>query len=205
MLDVYLQEYNQLKSEQTARIGFRDNLLYVTLAAQGAIFSFTLINHSKESIGYYPFLVIPLVCLILGWAYLINDDKISEIGRYIRYELSEKIIYYNQFQLQEGLKNQIKQNIKKLNNRDPDKIDIVPGFGWEVFHRSDKRRKRRKIEQLLADQITFVISGIASLLAFWWFVSQTHWIILSLSIIELFFLIILAVEIFKYADLDFGR
>jgi hypothetical protein len=32
MLDVYLQEYGKLKDEQAQRIGFRENLLYVTLA-----------------------------------------------------------------------------------------------------------------------------------------------------------------------------
>jgi hypothetical protein len=30
MLNLYLQEYGKLKDEQIQRIGFRDNLLYVT-------------------------------------------------------------------------------------------------------------------------------------------------------------------------------
>ncbi|MGK7930271.1 MAG: hypothetical protein AB4041_02400 [Microcystaceae cyanobacterium] len=205
ILDVYLQEYNQLKTEQTARIGFRDNLLYVTLAAQGAIFSFIFLHYSTNSFGFYPLLLIPFICLILGWAYLINDDKISEIGRYLRTELSEKIIDCTQFQLSEQLQTTIKENLKTLDNRDLSKIEIVAAFGWEVFHRSDQRRQRRKIQNFFIDEFTFVISGIGSLVAFWFLVSPLHWMILSFSLIQLLFLIILAVEIFLYADFDFGK
>lgn len=210
MLEVYLHEYNQLKSEQTARIGFRDNLLYVTLAAQGAIFSFTLLNHNKSDVSYYPLLIIPVVCLILGWAYLVNDDKISEIGRYIRYELHEKIVDVTEFNVnnKKDLKKNLKNNIKGLKNRKNvanDKIDILFSFGWEVFHRSDQRRKRRKIEQLLIDILTFVISGIASLIAFWFFISEPDKIMIVVSIIELVFLLILGREMCIYADTDFGK
>lgn len=38
--------------------------------------------------------------------------------------------------------------------------DLETIFGWEIAHRSDKHRKRRKIEQFIIDEITFVISGI---------------------------------------------
>ena len=31
LIDVYLLEFQKLKDEQIARIGFRDNLIYVTL------------------------------------------------------------------------------------------------------------------------------------------------------------------------------
>jgi addiction module antidote-like protein len=37
-------EYDRLKSEQIQRIGFRDNLLFVHLAATGAIASWALTN-----------------------------------------------------------------------------------------------------------------------------------------------------------------
>lgn len=217
MLTVYLQEYSQLKSEQTARIGFRDNLLYVTLAAQGAIFAFTLTNDSNTAITYYPLLVIPIVSLILGWAYLVNDDKISEIGRYMRTELNQKIIDCTKFKLEdsqdEEIKKQIlgiKTQIKILKNRDSQKIDeetfeILTNFGWEVFHRSDRRRKRRKRTQFIVDEITFVFSGIMSLVTFWGLSQDSHWVLIILSIIEISLLIYLGVEIWIYADFDSGK
>jgi hypothetical protein len=78
LLEIYLQEYQTLKAEQTARIGFRDNLLYVTIAVFGGILSFTLANKN-----YYALLIVPWVCLILGWTYLVNDEKISAISLWI--------------------------------------------------------------------------------------------------------------------------
>jgi hypothetical protein len=40
---------------------------------------------------YYAFLVLLWVCLILGWTYLVNDEKNSAIGRYIRLTLTDKL------------------------------------------------------------------------------------------------------------------
>jgi len=177
MLDVYLQEYEKLKDEQTQRIGFRDNLLYVTLGVFGTVVTFAVSNKAN----YYALLVIPWVCLILGWTYLVNDEKITALGRYIRLTLVEKI----------------KQH---TGNTDTESI-----FGWEIAHRNDQRRKRRKIEQLIIDEITFVFSGIAGLVAFWLLVSQPHWAIQVLCWIELVLLVILGVEIIIYADLAKGR
>ena len=83
--------------------------------------------------------------------------------------------------------------------------DIESIFGWEIAHRNDKRRKRRKIEQLIIDQITFVFSGIAGLIAFWLLVPQPHWTIQIICWIELGLLIFLGIEIIIYADLAKGR
>jgi len=88
------------------------------------------------------------VCLVLGWTYLVNDEKISAIGKYIRLTLAEKIKEHTGH------------------------TDVESIFGWETVHRSDSRRQRRKIEQLIVDQITFVISGIVALIAFWFLVSK---------------------------------
>lgn len=177
MLEVYLQEYEKLKDEQTQRIGFRDNLLYFTLGVFGAVISFAVSNKAN----YYALLVIPWVCLILGWTYLVNDEKITAIGIYIRLTLSEKI-------KQETASN-----------------DIESIFGWESAHRNDQRRKRRKIEQLIIDQITFVFSGIIGLIAFCILVPQPLVITQVLCWIELGLLIVLGIEIVIYADLAKGR
>ncbi|WP_315788875.1 hypothetical protein [Fischerella sp. JS2] len=145
MLEVFLQEYEKLKDEQAQRIGFRDNLLYFTLGVFGAIISFAVSNKAN----YYALLVIPWVCLILDWTYLVNDEKITAIGKYIRLTLVEKI------------------------KEQTGNTDIESIFGWEIAHRNDQRRRRRKIEQLTIDQITFVFSGISGLIAFWFFSTTT--------------------------------
>jgi len=177
ILEVYLHEYEKLKEEQAQRIGFRDNMLYVTLGVFGAVLSFALSGKNN----YYALLIVPWVCLILGWTYLVNDEKISAIGKYIRHTLMDKI--------------------KELTgNTDKESI-----FGWEIAHRSDPRREQRKIEQLIIDEITFVLSGIVALIAFWILVSQPPLVVNILSAVEFFLLVILAVEIIIYADLKVGR
>lgn len=172
VLEVYLQEYDKLKDEQIARIGFRDNLLYVTLGVFGAVISFGI-----SSKFYYSLLIVPWVCLILGWTYLNNDEKVSAIGRYIRTDLSERI------------RSQVSE---------PEGAQM---FGWEVAHRGDDRRLRRKLNQLAINSVTFFCSGVVSLLAFWWLVSNPALPIRIVWWIELLFMVFLAWEIFVYADL----
>ena len=182
MLEVYLQEYGKLKDEQAQRIGFRDNLIYFTIGVFGGILAFAL----GEKANPDALLVLPWVSLILGWTYLVNDEKTTEIGRYIRYKLVKKV--------------------SELTGKADEGVEEVESiFGWEIAHRSDRLRKRRKIEQLIVDEITFVFSGIAALLAFWYLVPQSHWTVTILCSIELVLLAILGVEIFIYADLAKGR
>jgi hypothetical protein len=177
ILEVFLKEYDKLKSEQAQRIGFRDNLLYVTLGVFGSVISFAVSSPSNS----YALLVIPWVCLILGWTYVVNDEKISAIGRYIRYKLVDRVKEHTGY------------------------TDVETLFGWEIAHRSDKHRKRRKVQQLIVDEITFVFSGVIALLAFWFLVSQPPLAVRILSWVELLLLIVLGVEMFVYADLADGR
>ncbi len=67
LLWVHLNEYVKLKDEQIARLRFRDNLLYVTLVAFGGIISYAIMSDQTQY--YYAFLVLPWVCLVLGWTY----------------------------------------------------------------------------------------------------------------------------------------
>ncbi|MBG1261363.1 hypothetical protein [Nostoc commune] len=177
ILEVIFKEYDKLKSEQAQRIGFRDNLLYVTLGLFGTIVSFAVSNPSN----YYALLVIPWVCIILGWTYIVNDEKISSIGKYIRYKLVNKVKEHTGY------------------------TDLETLFGWEIAHRNDKHRKRRKVQQLIVDEITFVFSGIIALLVFWFLVSQPPLAVTILSWVELLLLIVLGVEMLVYADLAEGR
>ncbi|PSB33754.1 hypothetical protein [Stenomitos frigidus] len=177
VLEIFFKEYDKLKSEQAQRIGFRDNLLYVTLGLLGTVVSFAVSNPSN----YYAFLVIPWVCLILGWTYLVNDEKISAIGRYIRLTLVERVKEKTGYS------------------------DLESLFGWEIAHRSDPRRMRRKVQQLIVDEITFVVSGLIALAAFWFLVPKPPVGVTLLSWVELLLLIVLGVETFIYADLAKGR
>lgn len=179
-LDIYMAEYGTLKDEQIKRIGFRDNLLYTTLVIFGVIFGFV----QGDKANPYALLVLPWASLILGWTYLVNDQKITEIGRYIRYTLVAKVS-----ELTEAT--------------DPESI-----FGWEIAHRSDRARKRRKLEQCIIDELTFVVSGIVAIVFFWnsslpkpdW-----SWILMAISTVEIILLVILGKEIIVYADLASGR
>ncbi len=179
LLWIHLNEYVKLKDEQITRMRFRDNLLYVTLMAFGGIVSYAIMSTHEQY--YYAFLVLPWVCLILGWTYLINDEKISAIGRYIRLRLVEKL--------------------GKLVHKQADSL-----FGWEIAHRDDKWRKSRKYFQLLIDEIVFCLSGCTSLLVFWLVVPKPLASgILYLFITEWVVLLVLGVWIVIYADLRKGR
>ena len=111
LLNAYLHEYNKLKDEQIQRIGFRDNMIYVNLVAVGGVAAFAV----SDATYLYVLLVIPWVCFVLGWTYLVNDEKISAIGRYIRLVLVKSL----------GTKLSVSES--QL-------------FGWEIAHRDDNRR-----------------------------------------------------------------
>jgi hypothetical protein len=176
-LKVWLAEYDKLKTEQGQRIGFRDNLLYVTLGIFGVIIPTAIANAAN----YCALLLLPWVCLILGWTCLVNDEKIIAIGRYIRLTLVEKL---------------------KEKTGHP---DVESLFGWEIAHRSDPRRSRRKIEQLVIDQLTFVVSGTIALIVFFLLVPKATLAVYILGGFELILLLVLGWEIIIYADLAKGR
>jgi hypothetical protein len=174
-LDVHIREYEKCKIEQMARISFRDNLVYVTLAAYGAIVSFA----AKEN--HFALLVLPWASIVFGWGYLVNDEKVSAIGRYIRIDLTDRIA---------GL----------IPGKKPDDL-----FRWEIVHRSDPRRRRRKYEQFSIDLITFVLSGFAALAAFWIIDPDPRCSLKVVVVVEGILLLVLGIEFFIYADFKSGR
>ncbi|WP_019545393.1 hypothetical protein [Streptomyces sulphureus] len=133
---VLLAEYDRLKEEQKTRIGFRDNLLYFTLAAVTAVVAVTV--HSGQS---RLLLCAPAICLILGWAYLVNDEKISAIGYYVRDQLGPRI----------------------------GELASAQGtvFGWEVYNRNLAGRTLRKRLQTAVDLFTYLILPMVCTIAFW--------------------------------------
>ncbi|WP_128434747.1 hypothetical protein [Streptomyces cyaneus] len=130
-----LAEYQSVKDEQKARIGFRDNLLYVTLAVVAAV-----IAAAAQAKQTSMLLALPPVCVVLGWTYLVNDEKISAIGRYVRGELGPRLA---RLAGSEG------------------------AFGWEHFHRGDPRRVSRKVLQLVVDLLAFCFVPLGALVVYW--------------------------------------
>ncbi len=125
-------EYKHLKTEQLARIATRDNLIYVTLASLAAVAAATL------QVGMsHLLLLLPPACLILGWTYLVNDQKVSAIGHHLRTVVIP----------------QIRAELRS----------DIPLLTWEVQHRGDSRRKVRKVAQLFIDLITFCVPAVAAI------------------------------------------
>ena len=79
LFKIYMEEYSKLKDGQRSRIGFRDNLIYVTLVSIGAILSYAI----RDPKNYYVFLILPLSNFVLVWTWLLNDEKITSIRKYI--------------------------------------------------------------------------------------------------------------------------
>ncbi|MER6081889.1 hypothetical protein [Streptomyces sp. NPDC001833] len=133
-----LAEYQTIKDEQKARIGFRDNLLYVTLGVVAAV-----IAAAAQAKQASMLLALPPVCVVLGWTYLVNDEKISAIGLYVRDELGPRLA--------------------QLATADGD----FSTFGWEAYHRTDVRRRTRKMIQAVIDLTAFCAVPLAALVVFW--------------------------------------
>ncbi len=175
-LQFFITEYDKLKSEQIQRLAFRDNLIYANLIAMTGIISIA----ASDIVRVLVLLVLPFTCVVLGWTYLVNDEKISAIGRYIRYTLSDKI------------RETIKSSDQSI-------------FGWETAHRSDERRISRKILQLVTDELVFVLPGFVAILMFWInapaILSPLKWV----AVVEAILLVVLGAQIFSYADLKRGK
>ncbi|MFF3394248.1 hypothetical protein ACFYW1_25335 [Streptomyces sp. NPDC002669] len=133
---VLLAEYDRLKEEQKTRIGFRDNLLYFTLAAVTAVVTVTVQSGQSRLL-----LSAPAICLILGWTYLVNDEKISTIGYYVRDRLGPRL--------------------GELASAH------APVFGWEVYHRNVAGRTTRKRLQTAVDLFTYLVLPMVCTAAFW--------------------------------------
>ncbi|MEU3663169.1 hypothetical protein AB0E77_26065 [Streptomyces sp. NPDC032940] len=164
-----LAEYQSVKDEQKARIGFRDNLLYVTLAVVAAVIAATAQAKQPAML-----LALPPVCLVLGWTYLVNDEKISAIGLYVRDSLGPRLA---------GL---------AAHEED------FATFGWEAYHRSDTRRRSRKTIQTVIDLTAFCAVPLAALVVFW-VNGDAGRLLLALSVVEALAVAGLASQVVWYA------
>jgi hypothetical protein len=133
--EILLAEYEALKAEQKARIVVRDRLMYAALATTTAI-----VVGTDGRTGLV--LLLPPVCVVLGWTYVANDEKISNIGRYLRTELRGR------------LATAAKTTPAQL-------------LGWELAHRTGLNRTTMKSIQLGADLIMFVVPSVIAVVSFW--------------------------------------
>jgi hypothetical protein len=170
---VLLTEYERVKDEQRARIGFRDNLIYATLAAMALVVAAALRKDDQLQL----LTLLPPVSLLLGWTYLVNDEKISAIGRYVGQELGPRLATH------------------------------VPNsgslFAWEIAHRSDRRRTSRKYLQLVIDLLMFCGAPLAALTVYW---MHGPWslAVVGVSVAETVAIVVLGVQIALYADMKRG-
>ncbi|MER6916146.1 hypothetical protein ABT354_31120 [Streptomyces sp. NPDC000594] len=167
-----MTEYQVIKEEQKARIGFRDNLLYVTLAAVTAVIAAAAQTGTVDLL-----LALPPVCVILGWTYLVNDEKISAIGRYIRTDLGPRLA----------------GTLGTEPTAAPREL-----FGWESVHRADARRGSRKLIQCLVDLSAFCLVPLGGLVLFWLDGSGGA-ALLTASAVEALAISVLAWQILLYA------
>ncbi|CAM5637878.1 hypothetical protein [Streptomyces aurantiogriseus] len=163
-----LAEYQSVKDEQKARIGFRDNLLYVTLAVVAAVIAAAAQAKRTEML-----LALPPVCVVLGWTYLVNDEKISAIGRYVRGELGPRLA--------------------ELAG-----AGTAEAFRWESFHRDDARRFSRKLVQCVVDLLAFCVVPLSALVVYWGG-GQVSAGLLAVSVVEAGAVVGLGVYVVRYA------
>jgi len=167
--DFLLSEYEKLKDEQLKRIAFRDQMIYISLGAIGSVFSFAVENPKY----FIALLILPFITLVLGWTYLVNDEKISSIGKYLKLIL-----------------------IPKINNQKSHKhIE-----SWETYLKKDKKRKLRKGIQLIVDLTVFCVSSIASVTSFFFLENDFSIGYIILSIVILIAVIMLMFQFIKYSN-----
>jgi hypothetical protein len=171
---VLLAEYDALKAEQKSRIALRDRLMYAALAA----LTTTLALVVQPDGGPHLLLLLPLVCVVLGWTYLTNDQKISAIGRYLRRHLSPALVAAN------------------------DRADGV--LAWESVHRCDPLRRLDKFMQLTVDLLIFVVPSLSAT-ALYWAAADMRADLLVVSIIEMLITLAFATRVVVAADLSPGQ
>ncbi|MFD8020065.1 hypothetical protein ACFV6G_06520 [Streptomyces lavendulae] len=163
-----LAEYDCIKEEQKTRIGFRDNLLYFTLAAATAVVAITVQSGQPQLL-----LAVPVICLILGWTYLVNDEKISSIGCYIRDKLGPRL----------GELTAARST----------------AFGWEIYHRDDASRTTRKRLQTAVDLLTYLALPMICVTTFWCSPAAQTLLVIA-SIVQTFALAVLGWQFLRYAE-----
>lgn len=170
--DVLLKEYELLKREQGDRIRTRDHLFIAMLTAVAAVVAATLGSHGTALL-----LLLPPVVIVIGWTFLINDQKISAAGRHIRTDTAPRLAWL---------------------------LDSEPVLGWETAHRCDVRRRERKTIQLGIDLIAFWLPAQAAIWTYW-LNGPWSWTPVLISILEAVASFVLGAQIIIYSAWESER
>jgi hypothetical protein len=173
-----LVEYEAIKAEQRARIGFRDNLLYATIASYAAFFGFA------ASDEVMPLLFVPFVGIVLGWTYLVNDEKVSRLGQYVRLVLAARALL----------------SLRGEFSGDEAESPATRVFSWELYHRNDPWRVARKWGQCMVDLVAFVLPGIVAVCIVWHESEKLSWPILAIMACEAILLLALLAAFVRFND-----
>jgi hypothetical protein len=79
MNKIDLAEYAQLKAEQASRVQSRDTVINYNVVAIGVIASLSGVS----GWSFWGLAAVPWVSFIFGWQYLMHDQKVTAIGRYL--------------------------------------------------------------------------------------------------------------------------
>ncbi|OLR95119.1 hypothetical protein [Actinokineospora bangkokensis] len=167
---VLLAEYEALKAEQKSRIALRDRLVYTALAALAATLALALQPVERPHLV----LLLPLVCVVLGWTHLANDQKITAIGAYLRGEVAPVLAH----------------RAGPLANL----------LSWETHHRASRYRRVDKCAQLAVDLLAFAVPSLLAT-AFYWTSGDVHPALFAGSILEALVTLALGTRVILAADL----
>lgn len=186
-LSCLIAEYNALKTEQSQRIVFRDRMVFVHLAACGAVGSWAASQYAEGEAWWVALLLVPWMSTVLGWAYIANDYAVRRIGWYIRDTLNKRA-------------NELGLVASDMSETCRD------AFGWETYHRTDLLRKFRKRLQCTIDVILLSIPGICSV-AVVLFLSRCdrHWILTAVCIAEAIVMVGLAGVLLWFSKTSNGK
>ncbi len=165
-VDVLRDELKVLKDEQRDRIRARDNLIYSVIVAIAAVAGGTRLAGAAVP------LLLPPIALALGWTYLVNDQKVTAIGRYLRTDLAPRL--------------------SALVGADV--------LRWETAHRSDHRRRQRKGIQLGVDLVVFVLPAAAAI-GWYWTSGHASPVLLAVSVVEAVAVLVAAWQVIAYAEI----
>ncbi|MFC9249815.1 hypothetical protein [Amycolatopsis thailandensis] len=172
--EILLAEYEALKSEQTSRIVLRDRLMYAALAALAATLALVVQPAGHE----YLLLLLPLVCVVLGWTYFVNDQKITAISRYLGGKLAPLL---------------------RVRTHRGGRV-----LAWESVHRGDPLRRLDKSMQLVVELLMFVAPALSSVVLYW-FTDGVRSPLLVVSIAEVLVTLGFAARVVAAADLSAGE
>jgi hypothetical protein len=157
-LEMYKSEYEKLKEEQLQRILYRDVTIPFSIFIGSAPFISSAFSKDAGLYSNNLLLLVPIICITLGATYVVNDERISVIGDYIKEDL--RIEIYN------FLHGKDVRNVPNVDEKKKLISDTERFFGWESSPRRKANQRVRKISQLFVNLVVFIGSSLTALIVF---------------------------------------